>query len=364
MKYLIILLVSFLSLHATAQLKVEDFYKESDGDDWAPAFTEAFEQLRKKGHGSIELIGTSRYTFRSCVELPRKTSGKAMFVVNGNGALLSALNDTVIIFNRIPKNQKEATSDMMKSRFIIRDISFVGGAKAINLGATYHSQISNCNFQGQKLAAVDIQFGLQTLISHCNSMNAAKDNFILRTGEDWGGGANSSQSNHSSIENCRVHAKKGAATGFKVLGSGGVSLRNIISEGHALEYAVYVDYLKSTTVRYFNLENLHLEHKPSKAGIYVRSSGISNINGVFYQLAYPGFKLIETGYGTDQIQVKNIPHFVNGTILQQNGGGGSTTWVMESCKSQFYNAKNWRVMMKNELKEQLPPDFVEVGRRF
>ena len=214
-----LLLTWFCNL-SIAQYRVEDYYQPSYEEDWGKAFNQCFHEMDKAGHGTLILDGTKNYTFYSSAELPRyATGGKRIFTVQGNGAQLTAANDSVCIFNRIPHDQKEALNKMMRTRFAIRDITFKGGKKAINLGATYQSSITGCNFVAQKEAAVDIQFGLATSIVRCNSNNALKDNFVLRTGEDWGGGANNSQSNHSIIDHCRVYARSGSSTCFKVLAS-------------------------------------------------------------------------------------------------------------------------------------------------
>ncbi len=354
MRYFVlaILVAQFGALNA--QFKVEDFYEDSFNGDWAMAFSACFKKIDEVGRGSIELKGTRQYSFKSNAELPRAaTSGKRIFVINGNGATIVAKSDTICLFNRIPKNQDEALKKMMKTRFTINDITFIGGAKAINIGATYQTSINRCNFQSQKLAAIDVQFGLHTSINHCNALNCKTDNFILRTGEDWGGSKNNSQSNHSVLNQCRVYAAQGAKTAFKVLGSGGIVIRDGISEGHKdIDYSVYVDRQSSTTVRLFKLENFHLEHKPNKAAIYINSTGINTIDGLFYQLSYEDFKLLHTGGSTNQINLKNVPHYVAGTVIQQEGG--STAWNLESCHHKFFDPSNWRVKNGAKYDSKLP----------
>lgn len=358
---LLLLIPVFTCFAGRAQFKVEDYYNDTFDGDWGKAFSACFRAMDKAGHGSLELDGSKTYTFKSSAELPRYASGgKRMFVIQGNGAVLSSKNDTVCIFNRIPKDQNEALNKMMRTRFTINDITFISGKKGINLGATYQSSINRCNFKGQLKAAIDIQFGLATSIIHCNSTNAHKDNFVLRTGEDWGGGTNNSQSNHSVIDQCRVYARSGASTCFKVLGSGGVVIRDAISEGSKnVAYSVYVDRQNSSTVRLFKIENLHLEHKPSVAGIFIQSTGITTIDGVFYQLAYDGFRLIHAGDKTNHINLKNVPHYVSGTVIQQDYS--STGWVLENCNNNFFKPGNWRVKNGMKYSNRLPSHFRGAG---
>lgn len=361
MNHLFTLAFVFCAVLLYGQFKVENYYNDSFNGDWGKAFSECFRAMDSAGHGSLELDGTKDYRFRTSAELPRySTKGRRIFIINGNGAVLSTIIDSVCIFNRIPNSQSEAIGKMMQTRFHINDLTFMGGSKGINIGATYQTAINRCNFQSQKIAAIDIQFGLSTAIVHCNSTNAFYDNFVLRTGRDWGGGDNNSQSNHSVIDRCRVYARDGANTCFKVLGSGGVVIRDAISEGAKnIAYSVYVDRMASTTVRLFKLENFHLEHKPTKAAIYIESSGVSTIDGVFYQSAYEGFRLIQTGDKTNHVYLKNVPHYVSGTVIQQDWS--STAWRLENCSNSFFKPSSWLVRNGMKLSNRLPIHFSGTG---
>jgi hypothetical protein len=329
-----------------AQIKVDDFYRRTDVDD-TRAIQQAFNYIDSLGHGSIEFTGTKTYKVSQSIELPRYGKGRRIIVINGNGCEIVG-KEGINIFNRIPKDQKEALDKMMSTRFVINDFTFTSGNKAINLGATYGTSINRCNFVGQKIAAVDIQFGLNTEINHCISTNARKDAFVLRCGEDWGGNTINSQSNHSVINMCRVYAAKGAGCSFKILGSGGVVLRDIISEGsHEAAYAVYFDRQGSTTVRLFTIQNFHLEHRLTQAAIYLKHTGITTINGLFYQHAYKDFPLVHAAVGAEHITLKNIPHFVQGTIIKAENN--ETAWLVEQCAKEFYNDANWFVGSQRKL---------------
>lgn len=362
------LIIFFYPLFLASQsLKVEDFRKDKLSD--REVIQKAFDALKAQGHGSIEFDGSKTYTIDDCIELPKfntEVAGRQIFVIKGNGCTIDIKDSKSCGFYRKPDNQKEALNQMMRCRFKIEDFNFVGGAKAIELCATYGSEINNCNFTGQHIAAIDIQFGLNTTLSHCYATNCLKDSFILRTGEDWGGSGNNSQSNHSVLSSCRVYAKKGSSTAFKILGSSGVKLENIISEGSSeIDYAVFADKQNSNTVRLLTIENYHLEHAPKKAAFYFSSTGIVTLDGLFYQISRKGedFVLVHGNNTTQQITLKNIPHFVGGTVLSQSKSGGGISWELEYCHKHFFNKENWRIKDRktNEVKKELPYYFSGKG---
>lgn len=362
----VVLLIFFLPLSNSilANIEVESF-RENDKMSDVEVVQSALDKLGEQGQGKLIFDGSRTYDINQCLELPRYTKGaRKNFILEGNGAVMKATHDSVKIFNRIPKNQKEALDKMMSVRFVIEDFTFIGGTKGINIGATFGTTILRCNFHNQLEAAIDIQFGLQTRIEHCYATNCFKDNFILRTGEDWGGSGNNSQSNHSVIESCRVYARKGSHTSYKVLGSGGCVLSNIISEGSKeIDYAIYADRQGSTTVRYFKIDNFHLEHAPIKAGIYTRMTGNVDINGIFYQLSRKEFTLVHAGTKSGLINITNIPHYVSGTVMRQEQSGGGAVWNVKYCSKHFYNPSNWRVKNKktDEYESKLPYYFSGQG---
>jgi len=363
-KTILVIYTLLLTFISQAQIKVNDFYRAADGKDWSKAIQRAFKHIDSLGHGSLEFDGTKNYLVNNSIELPRYSkSGRRIIVINGNGCTINA-SDSVMVFNRMPKDQKEALNQMMSTRFVINDFTFSGGKKGINLGATYGSSINRCNFQGQSEAAIDIQFGLNTSIFQCNSNGNVKTHFLIRTGEDWGGTAINSQSNHTIVDMCRVYSGKGTLCAYKVLGSSGCVIRDCISEGtNDLDYSIFFSYANSNCVRLFKVENLHLEHAPQKAAFYIHNTGIAIIDGVFYQKAYEGFELVHAANRCDQITLRNVPHYVTGTVLTQFGNEGAS-WLVEDCSKEFYDPKNWKVTMKEGVKQKLPYYFKGRGYRY
>lgn len=363
MRYYLIVFFLLQNMISYSQIRVEDFYKKSDGKDDAPSIQRAMRHIDSLGRGSVEFDGSKKYTLQSAVELPRyAVGGRRIIILNGNGCEIVGKSGADI-FRRIPLDQDEALNKMMATRFVFNDFSFTGGSKAINLGASYGSSIQRCNFVAQEESAIDIQFGLATEIHHCILTNPKKDGIVLRCGTDWGGSTNNSQSNSSVISMCRAYATKSTEAVFRILGSGGVVLRDCISEGSGdAQYSVFFDRQNSTTVRLFRIENFHLEHAPKKAGIYLNHTGIATIDGLFAQMAFKDFPLVMSAPNAEQITLINIPHFLGGMVLFS--GNNEVPWRLEYCHKSFYAKENWRINTSKGVETKLPFYFSGIGGKF
>ncbi|MFT7613639.1 MAG: hypothetical protein ACI9J3_002614, partial [Parvicellaceae bacterium] len=62
---------------------------------------------------------------------------------------------------------------------------------------------------------------------------------------------------------------------------------------------------------------------------------------------------------TDQVNLKNVPHFVSGTVIQQDWS--STAWVLENCQSKFFIPSNWRIKKGITYGKKLPFYFRGTG---
>lgn len=363
MKKIVFGILLFYPCVIIAQIKVDDYIKKWDEAGITSGIQQALNVIDTIGHGSIEFSGTKTYTINESLLLPtKKKAGRKIIVLNGNGAIIKTKVE-ISIFKRIPKSQDQALNEYISSRFVIRDFQFEGGSKAIDIGATYGTVIENSNFIGQGEAAIDIQFGLNTEITQCIITNPKKNGIVIRCGEDWGGSTVNSQSNHTVVTQCRVYAAKGMETCFKILGSSGVVLRDIISEGSGeCDYSVYFDRLNSTTVRLFTISNFHLEHAPKKAAIYLNHTGTATIDGLYYQLAFDGFKLVQAAPNAEQITLRNIPHFVSGTVVYS--GNNEVPWRVEYCHKSFYDPKTWRIKKKEEEVAAFPFYFSGHGGKY
>lgn len=361
MKWIWTIATICLAGSAMAQVNVEDFRKASDGNDDAVFINRAMQYMDSIGHGRLDFDGTKTYTIKSAIQLPQQSKGdRRLFIIEGNGAKVVG-SANVNVFSRVPDSQTTANR-WMSTRFVIRNFSFVGGKRAIFLCASYGSLIENCNFNGQKEAGVEVQFGLQTKISNCNATNLERHNYVLTYGKAWEAGINNSQSNHSIIEHSRVFARDGALTAFKIEGSDGCVLRDVISEGSKeIKYSVMFNKRHATTVKMFRIENFHLEHAPKEAAIFLHGDGVMVIDGLFYQLSRKEWPLVHVFGGSGQVTLENIPWYVGGTVLKQEVEGG-VAWRVESCHKKFYEQSIYRVQSKDKKwSTKYPNYFYGVG---
>lgn len=212
-------------------------------------------------------------------------------------------------FHASPRNQKEALNFSTNTSYRIENFSrIVGGAYGVRLGGTFNSVIRNCEFIGQSHAAIELRFALMSRVENVLVTNPRRYGIRVLDG-DWSGASKvNSQSNHTVLSQCRVYVS-GSVEGeysFDIRNSNGVRLLDCISEGWANKRAVNFEAKGSPTVKHFMVQNFHLEHAPTEAGIYISAdASTSNIVDQLYisnpNVRYP----IRFGHN-GPAQLKNI----------------------------------------------------------
>lgn len=200
-----------------------------------------------------------------------------LLVIDGRGAKL-VLGPLSNGFTRHVADQREA-GRKAASRYVFRDFAAIeGGRKGIDLKASLGSSIVNCRFMGQSRAAIDLRFCLMTRVENVLVTNPRDKGIVVRTGDWPGATAFNSQSNSTVLDQCRVYASPTTTAAFSVLNSGGVRMRDCISEGSPCDYDLFLSAVtdgdegkvaNNTVVKSFMLENFHVEHQVRKASIYV-----------------------------------------------------------------------------------------------
>lgn len=249
------------------------------------------------------------YTASADIVLP----AKQFLVIDGKGCRLDLAPQSNGFTCRIA-DQKEA---MLRTgnRYVIRDFGLIkGGKKAIDLKASLNSTIENCRFNGQTEVAIDLSFCLMARVANVLVTNPGKKGIVLRCG-DWPGATTSnSQSNHTVLDQCRVYCSRTTTDAFTVLNSGGVHMKDCISEGEEADHDLF---LSATTdgnedrmannpvVKSFTLSNFHVEHRVRKATLYINmpSKATVDISNVYWNRK-PGAPVLR--YVNGQLNLSNI----------------------------------------------------------
>jgi hypothetical protein len=202
---------------------------------------------------------------------------RQLLIIDGSGAKL-VLGPASNGFTMRIADQKDAER-RTSSRYVIRDFASIeGGKKAIDLQATLGSVVSNCRLVGQSDIALDLRFCLMARVENVLVTNPGKRGFVVRHGDWPGATATNSQSNSTVLQQCRVYAIATTTTAFSVLNTGGVRISDCISEGHSVDYDLFLSAQMSgnensaannPVVKSFRLENFHVEHRVRKASIHV-----------------------------------------------------------------------------------------------
>jgi hypothetical protein len=313
---LIALLLVPLAAHAQAEqartvVDVKQFGAMSDGaGDCGPAFARAAATLDLKVGGRI-LVPPGAYNFDTPFDIPKFTSSAVVEFMMVGATLKTS--KPIAIFRRLPSDQAEAMQ-MIGAVFLITGGRFVGtglpGQVGLELATTYSSIIRATQFQSLDIG-FDGYFNLGLRFENVRTtMNRTVDMRVQTGVGKWPNAErNNSQSNHTTFEGVRVFGAKDAFANIAVLGSGGVSIRNSIIEGHDPVNAIYFDN-QGAIVHAFIVENLHSESTPQNAIITLKGAKtggvIIRISTVFTQTAPTLLDARELG--ASRITIEDIPY--------------------------------------------------------
>lgn len=276
-------LQTFLAALIAAYTTTATEYVVPAGSDVGRFFT-----ALPKDATSVLFSAGAKYASEGDIPLPPRR----LLVIDGRGCELS-LGKGSNGFTCTVADMREAM-ERTASRYIIKDFGRIsGGRKAVDLCATLGSVVENCEFAGQSEAAVDLRFCLMASLRNLLITNPRQRGIVLRQG-DWPGATGlNSQCNSSVLEQCRVYGMAGTVAAYTVLNSGGVCLRDCVSEGAPVDYDVYLSATldgdesrpaANPVVKSFSLSNFHVEHAARKASIYVNmpAKAVVDLENVYW----------------------------------------------------------------------------------
>lgn len=211
-----------------------------------------------------------------------------------------------------PSNNSEA-NEYIVARFIIEGIEFVGSQNqvALDLGASYMSAYRDLKFDGF-LEAIHLRFALRTLIENCEAVNCV-NGFLADMG-NWTGADNAnSQSNHTTMTDCRAYMPSNGQVAYGFYAASGGVVRDCIIEGFVVSKGIDFNGRNSNVVKDFTIENVHFEcvNGSTVAFINIESfaGGTVTINKAFGQHASMFLNANSTS-GLGFVDISNVPWWV------------------------------------------------------
>lgn len=211
----------------------------------------------------------------------------------------------------------------------IKNVIFKGSGRAvpaIDVQATYGSKIEGCRFSNFS-TAIKTGWMMGTIIDQCYfwENNISIDLDYAR----FAGGSNSaSQSNHSSVTNCKFRHSAGQFGAVKITAVSGCLVSRNIMEGiqDGPQYEVFFDDAGSTVVKEFHCYGNHIEQKPSVAAVHVRlKDGNAYVGGIYSQYDCTLISFDSAGYA--KMIAENIPYLTAGTKFTNLNGAGRWKFI-------------------------------------
>ena len=225
----------------------------------------------------------------------------------------------------------------------IRNVVFKSSGRAvtaISMQANYGTKIEGCRFENFA-TAIKGGWTMGTIIDQCYfwENNISIDLDYAR----FTGGSNSaSQSNHSTISNCKFRHFAGQFGAIKATAVSGLHIIHNIFEGVQAgpQYEVYFDDGGSNVVKEFTCYGNHVEQQPSVAAFYIRlKDGFAYCGGIYSQYDCTLIRFEGAGYG--KCIVENIPYLTSGTKFENVLGAGRWEFINPPATFITTDATKW-----------------------
>lgn len=213
-----------------------------------------------------------------------------------------------------------------------KNVSFKGGKTNVGMyvSANYGMSIEGCRFYNFA-TALDLRWCMGTIINHCFfwenliGVNLDFDRFA-------GGSNSTSQSNHSTVQNCKFRSRANGTANVRVFGASGVWITHNIFEGPNGGYDVFFDDNGSPNVKEVYMYGNHVEHQPTIAAFYIKlKDGYAYCGGIYSQLDCNLISFESSGYA--KCVVENIPFLTSGTKFKSVGTGAR--WWFTNMPATF-----------------------------
>lgn len=263
-----------------------------------------------------------------------------IFLIVGNGNNITVSCDTFIYRKYNSLSEANAGIDM---QLRIDNLSFTGNGNnvCVFIEANYGAKYSGCRFSNFK-TALDLRWCMETKIDQCFFW----ENYIginLDYARFSGGSNSASQSNHSTVIDCKFRSSSNHFAAIKATAVSGLVIDHCIFEGVQAgpQYEVYFDDAGSTVVKDFTMRNCHIEQQQSVAGVYIRlNDGFAYVSSVFSQYDCNLIKFESTGYA--KCIVQGIPYLTSGTKFENVNSAGRWEFIDMPATFDPLIATNWK----------------------
>jgi hypothetical protein len=305
---------------------------------WVTSWSELSSALTDNNIRSIHFA--NNITQSAKVRLPQNLS--TIKEINGHGFdwVIPSSVDTGLVRTYASLSEANAGIDM---QLRMTNISFKGSSRnsvALAIHASYGSRIEGCRFYDFKTAFYG-GWTMATVIDQCFfwENNISIDFDYAR----FQGGSNSaSQSNHSTVTNCKFRHSAGQFAAIKATAVSGLTIHHNIFEGvqSGSQYHVYFDDNGSAVVKEFHAYGNHVEQQPSLASFYVRlKDGNAYVGGIYSQYDCTLIKFESAGYA--KMIVENIPYLTAGTKFENVNSAGRWKFINLPATFSYTDATKW-----------------------
>ena len=332
------------------------FATTSDNYD-TTAIRYAMKFMETTGNQSL-IFEPKTYWLNKSVELPVRLSsnptGRGMFVIDGNGAIIQKSTTTQFnFFQRIPQCVDIITCGLQSAEsyidngFVFKNFNANGsggiwqnsGYAFLFLGATYGSIIQNISLTNFDIG-LRLEFCMNATVDTVFTNNITSYSVWVKTGSWTGAALANASSNACEISHVRVFDTNNQIAGIALVDSDTSVIRNCIVEGTGHpQYGILWDSLNSSVAPNGTIKDCHIETSCTKAAVYVkpRSGTKIYVSNIYIQQAQNIVGLEAAAYPSSAypvVVIDRIPYWPNGTKFLNIGSGNK--WEMNDIIINAY----------------------------
>lgn len=264
--------------------------------------------------------------------------------LTGYGAFLMTTDATSILSREMPAQYSPGAVAASRLLITVEGLRFLGdgtaGQVGLDLIASYGARIVDC-YAISLDVGFRLTFCLMAHVQNCLAMGCLSYGFQARSGAGvfTGGTVDNSGSNHTVFESCQDQSALLAA--YHIRASSGVRLVDCIAEGGATpDYAV--DFAaNSSSVKAFEVKNMHVEYAPSEAILKIQMDvgGTAIVDQLWCSVQNLVF-IDATNAAASTIIVRNIPWWPSGSQFKHGSATpyGHPVWIFQGGVGQIYGS--------------------------